>query len=124
MRNCNTRLDGRLPRPVRLVEEKVRLPSPAQFGSIFHSRLMARWPVVLVLAVLTLGPAPTAGAQEVSPRTNIKGALEDSIRLLMIEHAVRIGTQEKTRQMLGGPFFDDYHRSVRLPPTGATPTRG
>jgi hypothetical protein len=78
---------------------------------------MARWPVALAISVafLTLCPPPTAGAQEVSPRTNIKGALEDSIRLLMIEHAVRIGTQEKTRQMLGGPFFDDYNRSVRLP---------
>jgi hypothetical protein len=28
---------------------------------------------------------------------------------------VRIGTQEKTRRMLGGPFFGDYHRSVRMP---------
>jgi hypothetical protein len=78
---------------------------------------MARWPAVFAVSVvvLTLHTAPAAGAQEASSRTNIKGAIEDSMRLLMIEHAVRIGTQEKTRRMLGGPFFGDYHRSVRMP---------
>jgi hypothetical protein len=48
-------------------------------------------------------------------RTNIRRAVEDSIRLLLIQHAVRVGTQDKTRRELGGPFFVDYHRSVRMP---------
>ena len=33
----------------------------------------------------------------------------------MIEHAIRIGTQERTREGLKGPFFPDYHRSVAFP---------
>ena len=33
----------------------------------------------------------------------------------MIEHAFRIGTQERTREGLKGPFFPDYKRSVSVP---------
>jgi hypothetical protein len=46
-----------------------------------------------------------------------KGAFEDSLRLLMIEHASRIAFQEKTRRELGGPFFPDYARSLKIPQT-------
>lgn len=46
-----------------------------------------------------------------------KGAFEDSLRLLMIEHASRIAFQEKTRRELGGPFFPDYVNSLRVPRT-------
>jgi hypothetical protein len=46
-----------------------------------------------------------------------KGAFEDSLRLLMIEHTTRIAFQEKTRRELGGPFFRDYVRSVKIPDT-------
>jgi hypothetical protein len=46
-----------------------------------------------------------------------RGALEDSLRLLAIEHSIRIGFQDKTRRELGGPFWQDYHRSVRTPQT-------
>ena len=46
-----------------------------------------------------------------------RGALEDSLRLLAIEHSIRIGFQEKTRRELGGPFWKDYRRSVRTPQT-------
>jgi hypothetical protein len=55
------------------------------------------------------GAGPTTG-------TNIRGALEDSFRWLLIQHAVRVTTQEKTRRELDGPFFADYRRSVRIPP--------
>jgi hypothetical protein len=55
------------------------------------------------------GAGPTTG-------TNIRGALEDSFRWLLIQHAVRVTTQEKTRRELDGPFFGDYRRSVRIPP--------
>jgi hypothetical protein len=44
-----------------------------------------------------------------------RGALNDSFRLLMMEHAGRIAFQEKTRRELGGPFFKDYARSVKWP---------
>ena len=54
-----------------------------------------------------------AGAR--APGTDILGAFGDSLKLLMIEHAWRIGLQEKTRQELGGKFWLDYHRSVRMP---------
>ena len=46
-----------------------------------------------------------------------RGALEDSMRLLAVEHSIRIGFQDKTRRELGGPFWKDYHRSVRTPQT-------
>ena len=46
-----------------------------------------------------------------------KGAIADSIRLLMIEHSTRIAFQSKTRRELGGPFFKDYRRAVRTPDT-------
>jgi hypothetical protein len=46
-----------------------------------------------------------------------KGAFADSLRLLMIEHSVRIAAQKKTRVELGGPFMKDYRRSVRWPRT-------
>jgi hypothetical protein len=57
-----------------------------------------------------LSSRPGAGA-----RPTWKGALEDSFRLLMIEHAWRVMLQPKTRQGLTGPFFRDYLRSVRWP---------
>src|SRR5215218_2258958 len=46
-----------------------------------------------------------------------KGAIADSIRLLMIEHTTRIAFQSKTRRELGGPFFRDYIRAVKMPDT-------
>lgn len=46
---------------------------------------------------------------------DVLGAFVDSLKLLMIEHGTRIAFQEKTRRELRGPFWRDYHRSVRLP---------
>ena len=43
------------------------------------------------------------------------GAVGDSIKLLITEHAIRIAFQEKTRNELGGPFWSDYRRSIRWP---------
>jgi len=84
---------------------------------------MTRWVRCLtVLVVLGLSAAQPAAAQSLEPelgsgsrRTDVKGAIEDSIRFLMIEHAIRIGTQEKTREGLKGPFFPDYKKSVGVP---------
>jgi hypothetical protein len=61
-------------------------------------------------------PFSEPGARATPPST-WKGAFEDSLRLLMIEHTTRIAFQEKTRQELGGPFFRDYVRSVKIPDT-------
>ncbi|HVH26222.1 MAG TPA: hypothetical protein VM818_05665 [Vicinamibacterales bacterium] len=56
--------------------------------------------------------APTQGS---SGGTDYRGAIGDSIRLLLIQHAVRVSTQDKTRRALTGPFFSDYRRSVAMP---------
>ena len=49
--------------------------------------------------------------------STLKGALADSLRLLLIEHGTRVAFQPKTRRELGGPFLGDYVRSVRVPDT-------
>jgi hypothetical protein len=43
------------------------------------------------------------------------GAFNASFRLLTMEHLGRIAFQGKTRSELGGPFFRDYARSVKIP---------
>src|SRR5688572_6110083 len=64
-------------------------------------------------------PRPsTQDASDLAPAPSTwKGAFADSLRLLMIEHVARIAFQDKTRRELGGPFFSDYARSVRIPDT-------
>jgi len=84
---------------------------------------MTRWARSLLVLLACGALAQTAAAQSLESeltgnptrRADVKGAIEDSIRFLMIEHAIRIGTQEKTREGLKGPFFPDYHRSVSFP---------
>ena len=73
-----------------------------------------------LLCTLTVGNAAaqeslTVGAQDDGEGTDILGAFGDSFKLLLIEHAWRIGLQEKTRADLGGKFWLDYQRSVRMP---------
>ena len=46
---------------------------------------------------------------------DVVGAFADSLKLLLLEHGSRIAFQEKTRRELGGPFWGDYKRSVRVP---------
>jgi hypothetical protein len=68
---------------------------------------------------------PTAEAQEtLSPDftsiddregADVLGAFKDSLKLLFIEHGTRIAFQGKTRRELGGNFWHDYRRSVRIP---------
>ena len=50
-------------------------------------------------------------------RSTWRGAIEDSMRLLLIEHGTRVAFQQKTRVELSGPFFKDYRRSTRMPRT-------
>lgn len=82
-----------------------------------------RCPAILFVCLLL--HASEAGAQDAreldltppadGERTDIIGTFSDSLRLLLIEHAFRIGFQDKTRRELGGNFWTDYRRSVRIP---------
>lgn len=80
---------------------------------------MTPWPLT-VLLVLAFCTAHTVRAQVLSPPTtyssiedpggtNIIGAIEESISLLMIQHGVRRSPQEKTCQELRAPYFRDLH---------------
>jgi hypothetical protein len=80
---------------------------------------------IAVVLIFVCGTAPIAWAQTLSrpPHqtdtdnvgTDIRGVLTDSLRLLVIEHSTRIAGQSKTRRELGGAFWSDYRRSVRVP---------
>jgi len=78
--------------------------------------------VRLLLVVSVLAMPAVASAQEPSfdktkaPKDrDVTGAIVDSLKLVSIEHLIRISFQEKTRAELGGPFWSDYQRSVRIP---------
>jgi hypothetical protein len=49
-------------------------------------------------------------------RTDVFAVVGDSMKLLLIEHAFRITFQPKTREALAGNFWEDYRKSVRVPP--------
>lgn len=84
---------------------------------------------ILTIATLVVRAAPAIAQpsndqqRQATPTTTAadstgwRGALVDSMRLLMLEHAGRIAFQEKTRRELGGPFFADYVNSLRIPRT-------
>jgi hydroxymethylpyrimidine/phosphomethylpyrimidine kinase len=83
-----------------------------------------KWITALAVAVcLTMTAAPLQAQEPIAPDerlegqegTDALGAFVDSLKLLMLEHAVRISFQEKTRRELVGPFLSDYRRSVRVP---------
>ena len=73
----------------------------------------------LLAAPASAQSATTSEAQDTrrvaSATSTFLGAFEASFRLLMLEHAGRIVFQEKTRRELGGPFFPEYARSVKVP---------
>ena len=72
---------------------------------------------VFAQAVATDAPPLHDSSELVPAASTLKGAIADSFRLLLLEHSTRIAFQQKTRRELGGPFFSDYSRSVRLPRT-------
>ena len=78
----------------------------------------------ITVAVATLGltllPAFARAQADhpVSPPSKERdwqGAIVDSLKLVSLEHAIRIGFQAKTRAELDGPFWADYAKSVRVP---------
>ena len=85
------------------------------------SPMRSRTIVVVLIATLTTGSLAAAqdhlsvGATDDEQGTDVLGAFTDSLKLLMVEHAIRVGFQEKTRAELGGHFWSDYRRSVRWP---------
>ena len=77
--------------------------------------------LVSILTLLLSGPA-LAQAQVspdedalTSPGRDFVGALIDSLKLVSMEHAIRVGLQTKTRSELDGPFWAEYRKSVRFP---------
>jgi hypothetical protein len=97
----------------------MRLVRPTTLSTLFLS-------AAITVSTAALGSAqnPDADlvanedASDITPAPSTwKGAITDSLRLLMIEHVTRVGFQDKTRRELGGNFFGDYARSVRLPDT-------
>lgn len=98
----------------------------------FFARPAGRPVVATLLATALFGAASPALAQDASPapatpvreqisadlkqdRLDVKGVIGDSLRLLLIEHGLRITFSEKTRRELTGPFWHDYVESVRVP---------
>jgi len=80
--------------------------------------------VIILLILLTAHASAASGQQGLEPAfgtsddrdgADVLGAFTDSLKLLMIEHGSRIVFQEKTRRELGGNFWSDYRRSVRIP---------
>jgi len=78
--------------------------------------------VITSMAVVTMMPLQaqetsktTTGFVEDQQGADVIGAFVDSLKLLMFEHGIRIAFQDKTRAELGGPFWLDYKRSVRIP---------
>jgi len=86
-------------------------------------RLIGGW-AFLLGASMSIGVAPAAAQEPLTATTgshddtegaDVFGAFADSLKLLMIEHGTRVAFQAKTRHELGGPFWSDYQRSVKMP---------
>jgi len=70
---------------------------------------MHAWLRALALLVLFARPAAAQNHQ-------LLGTFVDSLKLLTIEHGLRLTFQEKTREALReGSFWSDYRRSIRVP---------
>ena len=72
--------------------------------------------IATFVTVLCLTAGQMASAQQ-SQQTqpDLSGAVVDSLKLVAVEHAIRVAFQQKTRDELGGPFWKDYVHSVRIP---------
>ena len=94
-------------------------PSRRHQGICICALLLCAWLVVPSIASAQESTPEARGAQDASDITpspsTWKGAIADSIRLLVVEHGTRIAFQPKTRRELGGSFFGDYRRSVKTP---------
>jgi hypothetical protein len=82
------------------------------------------WRNVVLLSISAvialLGPTRAHAQVGATPQVShaardFAGAMVDSLKLVMMEHSLRVAFQEKTRAELGGRFWKDYRRSVRMP---------
>jgi hypothetical protein len=89
----------------RFVEHAVRLLLAA---SVLITPAVAR-------AQASSSQTPSFDTSKASKDHDVAGAIVDAFKLVSIEHLFRITFQEKTRAELGGPFWSDYQRSVRIP---------
>jgi hypothetical protein len=81
-----------------------------------------RGPVWALTFVLLFTSCPDMRAQQsasadalTSKKRDFAGALLDSLKLVSMEHAIRVTFQPKTRDALGGHFWRDYRRSIHIP---------
>lgn len=56
---------------------------------------------------------PMEKKPQLDPSFEWRPAIEQSVRMLFVQHAFRVAAQPKTRNELGGPFFGDYWQSVK-----------
>ena len=112
--------DGLLTR--RSIKERNDL-APTALGDttiviVISSRALSSNDGVAQIAVTPPGQQTTEDPSELAPaKSTLKGAIAGSVRLLLLEHSMRVAFQQKTRRELGGRFFGDYFRSVRMPQT-------
>ena len=81
-------------------------------------RVISRAIGVAIVVLLVTAARPAAAQAPSTGRGAGHQLLDtfiDSFTLLTIEHGLRIAFQEKTRHELGGPFWQDYRRSLRVP---------
>ena len=91
---------------------------------MYSARVFLFLAVLVVVSDVSAQSLPLAVPSGSRDRTDVMGAIGDSMKLLLIEHGTRIAFQEKTRRELGGPFWSDYQASVRRPAHGGTPMAG
>jgi hypothetical protein len=90
----------------------------ARAGITFTFLISSSAPLIYAQGTNPIPPGLTQDPSELAPAPSTwKGAITDSLRLLVIEHTLRIAFQDKTRRELGGPFLRDYTRAVRIPKT-------
>lgn len=87
-----------------------------------NSRLTSATVITILCLTLLIGgvaaqtPDPPKGdSPEPARSADLRGALVDSLKVVLIEHGIRVAFQEKTRRELAGPFWGDYVRSIKVP---------
>lgn len=86
---------------------------------------MRRTGTAVFLFTLLTGSSATAETQDIlhpaltssddDEGADVLGTFTDSLKLLLLEHGWRVAFEQKTRRELGGNFWHDYRRSVRIP---------
>lgn len=98
--------------------------------------MLCRTTAAIVLGLSVLSAPVGVGAQERSNESdesraelsedlsqlptaplNWKAVISGSLGLLSLQHATRVAFQDWTRDEIGGPFFSDWRRSLRMPDT-------